>query len=130
MPVLFPDGRDPGAGPRSWSGVGADDYMVKALRLLNFWRACASICGAAAGEVSPVSAYADLELDLMRRRVLLAPGKRIDLTGNEIRAAGTAVAAPGRVLPRSGITLAGLGYEPASDSNVIEVTNASPCQGR
>jgi two-component system copper resistance phosphate regulon response regulator CusR len=121
MPVLFLTARDHVDDRVKGLELGADDYLVKPFafsellaRVRTLLRRGAKTTGAEFLRV------ADLELDLLRRRVTRA-GKRIDLTAKEFALLELLLRRQGEVLPRSLIASQVWDMNFDSDTNVIEV---------
>ena len=120
LPVLFLTARDQVEDRVKGLEFGADDYLVKPFafsELLARVRALLRRGKAAEAEVLRV---ADLELDLLRRRVTRG-GKRIDLTVKEFALLELLLRRQGEVLPRSLIASQVWDMNFDSDTNVIEV---------
>ena len=100
---------------------GADDYLVKPFSFAELLARARTILrrGRNGTEVT-VLQVADLELDLLRRRVSRS-GKRIDLTAKEFGLLELLMRRQGEVLPRSLIASQVWDMNFDSDSNVIEV---------
>ena len=121
MPVLFLTARDQVEDRVKGLELGADDYLVKPFafsellaRIRTLLRRGAKVKDAEFLRV------ADLELDLLRRRVTRA-GKRIDLTAKEFVLLELLLRRKGEVLPRSLIASQVWDMNFDSNSNVIEV---------
>ncbi len=121
MPVLFLTARDHVDDRVKGLELGADDYLVKPFafsellaRVRTLLRRGVRSCSA------EVLRAADLELDLMRRRVTRA-GTRIDLTAKEFALLELLLRRQGEVLPRSLIASQVWDMNFDSDTNVIEV---------
>lgn len=121
MPVLFLTARDQVEDRVKGLELGADDYLVKPFA---FSELLARVRGLLrrGGKVkeSEYLRAADLELDLMRRRVSRS-GKRIDLTAKEFALLELLLRRQGEVLPRSLIASQVWDMNFDSDTNVIEV---------
>ena len=121
MPVLFLTARDSVEDRVKGLELGADDYLVKPFafsellaRVRTLLRRGTKTTG------TEILRLADLELDLLRRRVSRA-GKRIDLTAKEFALLELLLRRQGEVLPRSLITSQVWDMNFDSDTNVIEV---------
>ena len=121
MPVLFLTARDAVEDRVKGLELGADDYLVKPFafsellaRVRTLLRRGTKTTG------TEILRLADLELDLLRRRVSRA-GKRIDLTAKEFALLELLLRRQGEVLPRSLITSQVWDMNFDSDTNVIEV---------
>ncbi len=121
VPVLFLTARDNIDDRVKGLELGADDYLVKPFafaELLARVRTLLRRGAAPAGETT--LAIADLELDLMRRRVTRA-GQRIQLTAKEFALLELMMRHKGEVLPRSLIASQVWDMNFDSDTNVIDV---------
>jgi two-component system copper resistance phosphate regulon response regulator CusR len=100
---------------------GADDYLVKPFSFAELLARVRTILrrGRGVSEVTTLQ-VADLELDLLRRRVSRA-GRRIDLTAKEFGLLELLMRRQGEVLPRSMIASQVWDMNFDSDTNVIEV---------
>jgi two-component system copper resistance phosphate regulon response regulator CusR len=121
LPVLFLTARDAVDDRVKGLELGADDYLVKPFafsellaRVRTLLRRGAKTSG------TELLRVADLELDLLRRRVTRA-GKRIDLTAKEFALLELLLRRQGEVLPRSLIASQVWDMNFDSDTNVIEV---------
>ena len=121
MPVLFLTARDHVDDRVRGLELGADDYLVKPFAFSELLARVRSLLrrGGKATE-SEVMRAADLELDLLRRRVNRS-GKRIDLTAKEFALLELLLRRQGEVLPRSLIASQVWDMNFDSDTNVIEV---------
>lgn len=122
MPVLFLTARDQVEDRVKGLELGADDYLVKPFSFAELLARVRSILrrGRNGGLDSNVLRAADLELDLLRRRVTRG-GKRIDLTAKEFGLLELLMRRQGEVLPRSLIASQVWDMNFDSDTNVIEV---------
>lgn len=121
MPVLFLSARDQVEDRVKGLELGADDYLVKPFafsELLARVRTLLRRGGKA--PTDPLLRAANLELDLLRRRVSRA-GQRIDLTAKEFALLELLLRRQGEVLPRSLIASQVWDMNFDSDTNVIEV---------
>ncbi|MFW5332031.1 heavy metal response regulator transcription factor [Hydrogenophaga sp. ZJX-1] len=121
MPVLFLTARDQVEDRVKGLELGADDYLVKPFSFAELLARVRTIMrrGRSGLEATTLQ-VADLELDLLRRRVTRA-GKRIDLTAKEFGLLELLMRRHGEVLPRSLIASQVWDVNFDSDTNVIEV---------
>lgn len=121
IPVLFLTARDQVEDRVKGLELGADDYLVKPFAFSELLARVRTLLrrGGRTKE-SEILRAADLELDLMRRRVNRA-GKRIDLTAKEFALLELLLRRQGEVLPRSLIASQVWDMNFDSDTNVIEV---------
>jgi two-component system copper resistance phosphate regulon response regulator CusR len=121
IPVLFLTARDHVEDRVKGLEMGADDYLVKPFAFSELLARVRTLLrrGGKAKE-SEFLHVADLELDLMRRRVTRS-GKRIDLTAKEFALLELLLRRQGEVLPRSLIASQVWDMNFDSDTNVIEV---------
>ena len=121
LPVLFLTARDEIDDRVRGLELGADDYLVKPFAFAELLaRVRTLLRRGAKGKDAETLRAADLELDLMRRRVTRA-GKRIDLTAKEFSLLELLLRRQGEVLPRSLIASQVWDMNFDSDTNVIEV---------
>ncbi|GAB3546370.1 heavy metal response regulator transcription factor [Noviherbaspirillum agri] len=121
MPVLFLTARDHVDDRVKGLELGADDYLVKPFAFSELLaRVRTLLRRGTQSRPSELLAAADLELDLMRRRVTRA-GTRIDLTAKEFALLELLLRRQGEVLPRSLIASQVWDMNFDSDTNVIEV---------
>jgi two-component system copper resistance phosphate regulon response regulator CusR len=122
MPVLFLTARDQVEDRVKGLELGADDYLVKPFSFAELLARVRTILrrGRGGGLDSNVLRVADLELDLLRRRVTRGR-KRIDLTAKEFGLLELLMRRQGEVLPRSLIASQVWDMNFDSDTNVIEV---------
>lgn len=121
MPVLFLSARDQVEDRVKGLELGADDYLVKPFAFSELLARVRTLLrrGGKASAAEFLRA-ADLELDLLRRRVIRA-GQRIDLTAKEFALLELLLRRQGEVLPRSLIASQVWDMNFDSDTNVIEV---------
>jgi two-component system copper resistance phosphate regulon response regulator CusR len=121
MPVLFLTARDAVDDRVKGLELGADDYLVKPFAFSELLARVRTLLrrGSKTKEADILRA-ADMELDLMRRRVTRG-GKKIDLTSKEFSLLELLLRRQGEVLPRSLIASQVWDMNFDSDTNVIEV---------
>ena len=121
IPVLFLTARDDVDDRVKGLELGADDYLVKPFAFSELLARVRTLLrrGGKAKE-SDVLRAADLELDLMRRRVTRS-GTKIDLTSKEFALLELLLRRQGEVLPRSLIAYQVWDMNFDSDTKVIEV---------
>lgn len=121
MPVLFLTARDHVDDRVKGLELGADDYLVKPFAFSELLARVRTLLrrGTRAKEAEQML-VADLELDLLRRRVTRA-GKLIELTAKEFALLELLLRRRGEVLPRSLIASQVWDMNFDSDTNVIEV---------
>jgi len=121
MPVLFLTARDQIEDRVKGLELGADDYLVKPFAFSELLARVRTLLRRGKGSIAPtVLSAADLELDLLRRRVTRA-GSRIDLTAKEFALLELLLRRQGEVLPRSMIASQVWDMNFDSDTNVIDV---------
>ncbi|MEN9543306.1 MAG: hypothetical protein RLZZ598_139, partial [Pseudomonadota bacterium] len=121
MPVLFLTARDEVTDRVKGLELGADDYLVKPFSFAELLARVRTILRRGrSGAESTSLRVADLELDLLRRRVHRS-GRRIDLTAKDFGLLELLMRRHGEVLPRSLIASQVWDMNFDSDSNVIEV---------
>ncbi len=121
MPVLFLTARDQVEDRVKGLEMGADDYLVKPFAFSELLARVRTLLrrGGRTKEAECLR-VADLELDLLRRRVTRA-GRRIDLTAKEFALLELLLRRQGEILPRSLIASQVWDMNFNSDTNVIEV---------
>jgi len=120
-PVLFLSARDQVDDRVKGLELGADDYLVKPFAFSELLARVRTLLRRSNKSVAAeVLRAADLELDLLRRRVTRA-GKRIDLTAKEFALLELLLRRQGEVLARSMIASQVWDMNFDSDTNVIEV---------
>lgn len=121
VPVLFLTARDQVEDRVKGLELGADDYLVKPFSFAELLARVRTILRRGRTGIEPTTLLvADLEMDLLRRRVLRA-GARVDLTAKEFGLLELLMRRCGEVLPRSLIASQVWDMNFDSDSNVIEV---------
>lgn len=121
MPVLFLTARDRVEDRVKGLELGADDYLLKPFAFSELLARVRTLLrrGSKSKELECLRA-ADLELDLLRRRITRA-GKRINLTAKEFALLELLLRRQGEVLPRSLIASQVWDMNFDGDTNVIEV---------
>ena len=121
MPAMFLTAKDQVEDRVKGLELGADDYLVKPFSFAELLARVRTILRRGkSGTENTTLRVADLELDLLRRRVSRA-GKRIDLTAKEFGLLELLMRRQGEVLPRSLISSQVWDMNFDSDTNVIEV---------
>jgi len=121
LPVLFLSARDSVEDRVKGLELGADDYLIKPFSFAELLARVRTILRRGPpGTEATVIVVADLELDLLRRRVTRR-GKRIDLTAKEFGLLELLMRRQGEVLPRSLIASQVWDMNFDSDTNVVEV---------
>ncbi|MBA4742324.1 MAG: heavy metal response regulator transcription factor [Azoarcus sp.] len=120
LPVLFLTARDQVEDRVRGLELGADDYLVKPFAFSELLARVRTLLRRGRAKEPEVLRAADLELDLLRRRVLRG-GCRIDLTAKEFALLELLLRRQGEVLPRSLIASQVWDMNFDSDTNVIEV---------
>lgn len=121
MPVLFLTAKDQVDDRVKGLELGADDYLVKPFSFSELLARVRTILRRGRSGMEPTTLQvADLELDLLRRRVTRG-GKRIDLTAKEFGLLELLMRRKGEVLPRTLIASQVWDVNFDSDTNVIEV---------
>ncbi|MBK9573427.1 MAG: heavy metal response regulator transcription factor [Rhodoferax sp.] len=121
LPVLFLTARDQVDDRVKGLELGADDYLVKPFAFSELLARVRTLLrrGSKVATTETLR-VADMELDLLRRRVSRA-GRRIDLTAKEFALLELLLRRQGEVLPRSLIASQVWDMNFDSDTNVIEV---------
>lgn len=121
LPVLFLTARDQVEDRVRGLELGADDYLVKPFAFAELLARVRTLLRRARAPAEPtVLTVADLELDLLRRRVVRA-GRRIELTAKEHALLELFMRRRGEVLPRSLIAASVWDMNFDSDTNVVDV---------
>jgi two-component system copper resistance phosphate regulon response regulator CusR len=120
-PAMFLTARDQIEDRVKGLELGAEDYLVKPFSFAELLARVRTILRRGrAGNESTILQVADLQLDLLRRRVTRG-GKRIDLTAKVFGLLELLMRRHGEVLPRSLIASQVWDMNFDSDTNVIEV---------
>ena len=120
-PVLFLSARDQIEDRVKGLELGADDYLVKPFAFAELLARVRTLLRRGRAGLEPtVLRSADLELDLLRRRVSRG-GQRLDLTAKEFALLQLFLQHEGEVLPRSLIASQVWDMNFDSDTNVIDV---------
>jgi len=121
MPVLFLTARDSVEDRVKGLELGADEDLVKPFAFAELLARVRTLLRRGTRSKEPEALQAaDLELDLLRRRVTRA-GRRIDLTAKEFALLELLLRRQGEVLPRSLIASQVWDMNFDSDTNVVEV---------
>jgi two-component system copper resistance phosphate regulon response regulator CusR len=120
LPVLFLTARDQVEDRVKGLEFGADDYLVKPFAFSELLARVRALLRRGRATEPERFQIADLELDLLRRRVMRG-GKRIELTAKEFALLELLLRRQGEVLPRSLIASQVWDMNFDSDTNVIEV---------
>jgi two-component system, OmpR family, copper resistance phosphate regulon response regulator CusR len=121
FPVLFLTAKDDVEHRVKGLELGADDYLIKPFAFSELLaRVRTLLRRGTKGKEAEVLRAADLEMDLLRRRVTRA-GQRIDLTSKEFSLLELLLRKQGEVLSRSLIASQVWDMNFDSDTNVIEV---------
>ncbi len=119
-PVLFLTARDEVDDRVRGLELGADDYLVKPFAFSELLARVRTLLRRGRSKEPEVLKVADLELDVLRRRVTRG-GNRIDLTAKEFALLELLLRRQSEVLPRSLIASQVWDMNFDSDTNVIEV---------
>jgi two-component system copper resistance phosphate regulon response regulator CusR len=120
MPVLFLTARSQVEDRVKGLELGADDYLVKPFAFSELLARVRTLLRRGRATEPDVLRVADVELDLLRRRVHRG-GRRIDLTAKEFLLLELLMRRHDEVLPRSLIASQVWDMNFDSDTNVIEV---------
>ncbi|TCV90258.1 heavy metal response regulator transcription factor [Sulfurirhabdus autotrophica] len=120
MPVLMLTARDGVEDRVKGLELGADDYLIKPFAFSELLARVRTLLRRGKSKEPDRFQAADLELDLLRRRVTRS-GKKIDLTAKEFLLLELLLRREGEVLPRSLIASQVWDMNFDSDTNVIEV---------
>ena len=119
-PVLFLTARDQVEDRVKGLEFGADDYLVKPFAFSELLARVRALLRRGKASEPELLQIADLELDLLRRRVTRG-GRRVELTAKEFALLELLLRRQGEVLPRSLIASQVWDMNFDSDTNVIEV---------
>jgi len=119
-PVLFLSARDAVADRVKGLELGADDYLVKPFAFSELLARIRTLLRRGGAQVPQQLQIADLEVDLVRRRVSRG-GQRIDLTAREYALLGYFVHHVGEVVTRTLIAEHVWDMNFDSDTNVVDV---------
>ncbi|MGB5831495.1 MAG: heavy metal response regulator transcription factor [Thiohalocapsa sp.] len=121
LPVLFLTARDQVEDRVKGLELGADDYLIKPFAFAELLARVRVLLRRGRTATEPtVLRVADLEMDLLRRRVLRG-GRRIDLTAKEYALLELFMRRCGEVLPRALIASLVWDMNFDSDTNVVDV---------
>lgn len=121
LPVLFLTARDQVDDRVKGLELGADDYLIKPFAFAELLARVRTLLRRGRAAMEPtLLRVADLELDLLRRRVLRG-GRRIDLTAKEYALLELFMRRRGEMLPRSLIASSVWDMNFDSDTNVVDV---------
>jgi len=120
MPVLFLTARSQVEDRVKGLELGADDYLLKPFAFSELLARVRTLLRRGRAMEPEVLRVADVELDLLRRRVVRG-GRRIDLTAKEFLLLELLMRRRDEVLPRSLIASQVWDMNFDSDTNVIEV---------
>ncbi len=119
-PVLFLTARDAVEDRVKGLELGADDYMAKPFAFAELLARVRSILRRGRHREAEFIQIADLEIDVVKRRVTRA-GVRIDLTAKEFALLHLLASHPGEVMSRSLIASSVWDMNFDSDTNVVDV---------
>ena len=119
-PVLFLSARDEVADRVKGLELGADDYLIKPFAFSELLARIQTLLRRGAAKVDPLIRVADLEVDLVRRRVSRG-GQRIELTAKEYTLLDYFVRHLGEVVSRTLIAEHVWDMNFDSDTNVVDV---------
>ncbi len=121
LPVLFLTARDQVDDRVKGLELGADDYLIKPFAFAELLARVRTLLRRGRAAMEPtLLRVADLELDLLRRRVMRG-GRRIDLTAKEYALLEFFMRRRGEMLPRSLIASSVWDMNFDSDTNVVDV---------
>jgi two-component system copper resistance phosphate regulon response regulator CusR len=120
VPVLFLTARDQVEDRVKGLDLGADDYLVKPFAFSELLARIRTLLRRGRVAEPQTLQEADLEVDLLRRRVLRA-GQRIDLTAKEFALLSLLLRRKGEVLSRTLIAEQVWDMNFNSDTNVVDV---------
>ncbi|SDB81399.1 heavy metal response regulator transcription factor [Acinetobacter boissieri] len=120
MPILFLTAKDQIENRVKGLDLGADDYLVKPFAFAELLARIKSLLRRGQQREENNICIADLELDLIKRRVTRS-GQRIDLTAKEFALMELFMRRQGEILPRTLIASQIWDMNFDSDTNVVEV---------
>ena len=120
MPVLFLTARDSVDDRVKGLELGADDYLVKPFAFAELLARIRTISRRGTAKGPDAVRVADLELDLLRRRVIRG-GKRIDLTTREYALLEYLMLNKGKIISRVDISEQVWSLNFDTSTNVIDV---------
>ncbi|MBF7688742.1 heavy metal response regulator transcription factor [Acinetobacter rathckeae] len=120
MPILFLTAKDQIEDRVKGLDLGADDYLVKPFAFAELLARIKSLLRRGQQREENNICIADLELDLIKRRVTRS-GQRIDLTAKEFALMELFMRRRGEILPRALIASQIWDMNFDSDTNVVEV---------
>jgi two-component system, OmpR family, copper resistance phosphate regulon response regulator CusR len=120
VPVLFLTARDTVDDRVKGLAMGADDYLIKPFAFSELLERVRSILRRGPTRQPDVLRIADLEIDLIRRKVMRS-GKQIELSPKEFALLAFLARRTGEVLPRTVITEKVWDMNFDSETNVVEV---------
>ncbi|EJL88739.1 heavy metal response regulator [Herbaspirillum sp. CF444] len=119
-PVLFLTARDEIEYRVKGLELGADDYLVKPFAFIELLARVRTLLRRSPGRESDVIEYADVRLDVLRRKVT-RDGQRINLTAKEFALLHMLIHRPGEVFSRPRIASQVWDMNFDSDTNVVDV---------
>ena len=126
-PILFVTARDSIQDRVKGLELGADDYLVKPFSFSELLARVRSILRRGPARQPDMVRIADLEIDLIRHRVLRG-GKRLDLTPKEFALLSLLARRAGEVLSRTVIAEQIWDMNFDSDTNVVDVAGSPAAQ--
>ena len=120
LPVLILTARDAISDKIAGLDAGADDYLVKPVRLDELAARLRALARRRQGRATPLLVHGPLTLDPAARRVT-RDGVEVALSAREFSLLQLLLEAAGRVLPKSQLEQALYGWNDEPDSNALEV---------